>query len=101
MKYFLLFSLLSITAMADDLRVSPLTKNEKRALRVAKELARELNEKVAESCVNASFAAGTNPVHVQFLRTDADGTSFCVDAHYSIRVNFSDDKIVSLEVLDG
>lgn len=102
----LLALLLTHASYADDLRdlsAYPLTETEEVALRAAGDLAAELGEKVNKECVNASFMAGTMPVHVQFyVQANGEEQAYCVDPHYSIRVRFSaEDRIQALEVLDN
>ncbi|MBY0414860.1 MAG: hypothetical protein K2Q18_11875 [Bdellovibrionales bacterium] len=106
MKYTLLaLLLLSHGAYADEIRdtkVYPLTKQEVSALRAASSLARELGQKVSPKCVNASFTPGTQPVHIQFYKSNPGEAPFCVDAHNSITVKFDETTgvIIGMDVLD-
>ena len=94
------------SSFADDLRdlkTNPLTETETIALRASASLAAELGEVISAECVNASFAPGTAPVHVQFyVAAEGSDPAFCIDPHYSIRVHFTDSSTIhALEVLDN
>lgn len=86
-----------------DLSKSPLTSNELKAYRAALSLAQERGQTIQPECVNASFAAGTEPVIVQFVnKAIYDEEASCVDPHFSIQVTFdSDDQVSSLVVMDN
>lgn len=104
MKYLIFTLLLTSLAHAGDpirdLKKHPLSFNELSALKAAKKLARQQGERVSAECVNASMGPGTEPVSVQFVSYDEEGRS-CVDPHYSIEVEFQQQRIISVRLIDS
>lgn len=83
-----------------DLKKSPLTENEAKALKAAKKMAKKEGQAVRAVCVNASFEPGTEPVSVQFYQLDEEGEG-CVDPHYSIEVELNAGKVISVKLNDA
>lgn len=83
-----------------DLKKSPLTVNEAKALKAAKKMAKKEGQAIRAVCVNASFEPGTEPVSVQFYQLDEEGEG-CIDPHYSIEVELKAGKVMDVKLIDA